>query len=168
MATKLETALIIKHQIFLSPDPADENGADGSPIPISSEQTDRWKQGQGLAQNDREYQRKRTLAPSGVDAYNTLGAGGLNDRLNQGLDLDEIKTFSIKCTGGEIDVIGGTGTPLPIFTTAASGIHLEAGHMAAFSLGPAGLNVEVNSLFDIVESSGSNPASYVLTITGAN
>jgi hypothetical protein len=167
MATKLEAALSIKHQIFLSPDPAAESGADGGPIPITSEQTDRWKQGTGSGQNDREYQRKRTVGAGATDSYNTLAAGSLVDRLNQAIDLDEFKSVSIKCTDGQIEVVGSAGNPLPMFTGAGEGFNLSAGQMCAFSLGSAGIDVTVNSLFEITETSTTAPATYVLTFTGA-
>ncbi|MBC8425132.1 hypothetical protein H8E07_13495 [bacterium] len=165
MASVLSSALTIDHQLALDP-----NSVTGRTGPIGGEnkQVDRWANGITSGSADRGYKRVRVgLGAAATDSYNTLAAGGLLDLDNQAIDLDEIKGFSLRCTDGAIKLVASAGTPLGLFLAAGDGIAMTAGDAFAFSWGAGGLDVTVNSLFEITETSGATTADYTLQFHGA-
>ena len=126
------------------------------------EQTDRWTQGTGSSQVDRAYKRVRTIGIGATDSYNLLAAGSLEDIIGQAIDADEAKALVVLCTDGEIKVTGAAANGLGCFTAASEGNALSEGQFVAIGLGKAGLDVTVNSKFDITETSGTATAAYTL------
>lgn len=167
MATTLAASLGIKHLVTLTPDPAAEPGGK-NPISLDNTQEDRWRDGAGSGLANRVYKRIRSVASGATDSYNTLAAGSLVDILNQAIDLDEMCGISLRCTSGSIRLIATAGTPIDMFQAAGDAINLDSGDMFAMSFGAAGLDVTVNSLFEILETTGTGASEYVLEFHGSN
>ena len=91
-----------------------------------------------------------------------LAAGSLEDIIGQAIDADEAKALVVLCTDGEIKVTGAAANGLGCFTAASEGNALSEGQFVAIGLGKAGLDVTVNSKFDITETSGTATAAYTL------
>lgn len=165
MASELQAALSFSLLCRLVPDITE--GLDGTVMRADAIQEDRWVQGTGSGQADRSYMRIRTIPSAATDAYNTLLAGALRDIHGQTIDLDEIKALVLRCTSGAIKLVASAGTPMGIFLAAGDGIPLVAGQYVVFGLGAAGLNVAVNSLFEITETTGTGSSGYELAFVGA-
>jgi hypothetical protein len=165
MATTSSASLDLALRLLLAPD-TDADGREG-PIKADTVQSDRWVQGTASGQVDRPYKRVRSIGAGSTDSYNTLAAGALRDIDGQIIDLDEMKALVLRCLTGSIRLVASAGTPIDLFAAAGDGLNISAGHAIAVSFGAEGLDVTVNSLFEITETTGAATASYELSFVGA-
>lgn len=107
--------------------------------------------GTGSGEADRVLLASSSLGAAATDSYDLLAAGSLTDIQGNAIDADELKGFAVKCLTGGIKVVGGVGTPLPIFTGSTEGLMLGPDQMVAFDLGAVGNDVTTNSKFDITD-----------------
>lgn len=130
----------------------------------------RWSDGTGDGKIGRDYKRIRTIGAGGTDSYNTLAAGSLLTPNGAAIDLDELKGLVLKVTSGQIQLAAPAANFLGIFSDATDVINLNAtGGLKCIALdfGSDGLDVTVNSTFDIIETSGAAGAVYELSFVGA-
>lgn len=128
-------------------------------------------QGQGASQADRVYHKLGTLAAAATDSYNTLAAGSLLDSQGQAIDLDELKMISVKCLTGAIKIDAPAANAMGFFGTATDFVPLRAGQTWGLDLvgtDGLGLDVTVNSKFDIVDTFGGTGSTYEIEFVGAN
>jgi len=150
MATELAAELTINARTTLyGSDPITE-GTAGDRL-----STRRWTQGIASGNVDRRYLVDGTLAGSATDSYNLLAAGSLTDDYGQAIDADELKGLVLKCVTGQITFLAPGANQLGCFNAAADGIILAAGQTMALDFGAGGLDVTVNSLFDVDDSGGA-------------
>jgi len=122
----------------------------------------RWTQGTGSGEIDRIYIRERSaLGAAATDNYDLLGAGGLNDIHGQAIDADELKAIFLLPTDGSILFEAPAANYITLFSAATDATEVPSDGML-LSWGADGLDVTVNSKFDITEVSGAVTADYLL------
>ena len=127
--------------------------------------------GQGADQADRCYAKLGTLAAAATDGYNTLAAGSLVDSQAQAIDLDKLKMIVVKCLTGSIKIDAPAANYMGFFGTATDYVPLRAGQTWGLDLigtNGLGLDVTVNSKFDIVDTFGGAGSTYQLLFAGSN
>ena len=105
-----------------------------------------------------------------ADSYDLLAAGSLLSPLGEAIDLDELKGLALRVTSGSIKFQKPGSNGLALFTSNNHGLLLSATaglRAIVLDLGPDGLDVTVNSKFDIVEATGAATATYELALIGA-
>ena len=130
----------------------------------------RWSNGAGSGQIGAAYRRLRTVASGATDSYDLLAAGSLVSPLGESIDLDELKGLALRVTSGSVKFQKPGSNGLGLFTTNNHGLLLSATaglRAIVLDLGPDGLDVTVNSKFDIVEATGAATATYELALIGA-
>ena len=130
----------------------------------------RWSNGAGSGQIGAAYRRLRTVASGATDSYDLLAAGSLVSPLGESIDLDELKGLALRVTSGSVKFQKPGSNGLGLFTTNNHGLLLSATaglRAIVLALGPDGLDVTVNSKFDIVEATGAATATYELALIGA-
>ncbi len=126
----------------------------------------RWTDGNASGQVNRVYRKTGSLGAGATDSYNTLAAGALTDVYGQTIDLDELKGLVIVPLTGSIRLEAPAANFIGIFNDATDLLNVPAGGLA-FDFGAAGLDVTVNSKFDITETTGAATATYELWFIGA-
>ena len=130
----------------------------------------RWTTGTGTGKIGAVYRRLRTVGSGATDSYDVLAAGSLTTPLGEAIDLDELKGLALRVTSGSIKFQKPGSNGLALFTTNNHGLLLSATaglRAIVLDLGPDGLDVTVNSKFDIVEATGAATATYELALIGA-
>jgi hypothetical protein len=130
----------------------------------------RWTTGTGTGKIGAAYRRLRTVASGATDSYDLLAAGSLVSPLGESIDLDELKGLALRVTSGSVKFQKPVSNGLGLFTTNNHGLLLSATaglRAIVLDLGPDGLDVTVNSKFDIVEATGAATATYELALIGA-
>tara|TARA_R110000823_G_scaffold35078_2_gene97061 strand:+ start:216 stop:737 length:522 start_codon:yes stop_codon:yes gene_type:complete len=130
----------------------------------------RWTTGTGTGKIGAAYRRLRTVASGATDSYDLLAAGSLLSPLGEAIDLDELKGLALRVTSGSIKFQKPGSNGLALFTSNNHGLLLSATaglRAIVLDLGPDGLDVTVNSKFDIVEATGAATATYELALIGA-
>jgi hypothetical protein len=128
-----------------------------------------WTSGNASGQADTIYNPGlKTLAAAATDSYNTLAAGALTDIEGATVDLDELKCIVVRCVSGAIKIDAPAANYMGFFGTATDYVPLGAGQTWAMDFGPGGLNVTVNSKFDIVDTNGGSGSTYYIEMVGAS
>lgn len=135
-----------------------ENGSGGA----------RWTNGQASGMVDKIYRTEGTLAAAGIDSYNVLAAGSLNDIVGGVIDLDEMKAFELVCVTGSIKLVAPAANFLSLFVAATDGVNLTAGQTIALDFGAAGISLGANGKFDITDTFGGAGSTYSLMFVGSN
>jgi hypothetical protein len=130
-------------------------------------ETQRTTDGTGSAQADRVFRRSGVLAAAASHSYNTLAAGGLTDAYGQAIDLDELKGIMVKCTSGAIKIDAPAANFAGFFGTASDFVPVANGACWSMMFGATGLDVTVNSKFDIIDTAGGAGSTYEIIFWGA-
>jgi len=166
MASTLSARLLILAQSSQIPDSTVLTGAREISLSNGTE-GQRWTQGTGSGQVDRQYYRDGSLGAGAIDGYNLLGPGGLKDIDGQLIDADEIKGIRLEVLTGIISFAGAPADHLPCFTDAGKGLKLAAGQTIGIDFGAAGLALGASGKFDIKELSITAGATYRLWLVVA-
>ena len=164
----LEMRLLAEETLDASVDP----GTSGTlPVEIANVTGGRrWSTGTGSGKIGRSYKRVRTVGSGVTDSYDLLAAGSLTTPAGAAIDLDELKGVVIRVTSGQVQLAAPAANFLTIFADASGAINMGAvaGLRAiALDFGPDGLDVSVNSKFDVIETSGAATATYEIEFVGA-
>ena len=73
-----------------------------------------------------------------------------------------MKGFELRCTSGSIKLVASAGTPIGLFLAAGDGVNVPNGCTIGVDWGTTGLDVTVNSLFEITDTAGGAGSAYEL------
>jgi|TARA_Y100000034_G_scaffold119215_1_gene160755 hypothetical protein len=110
-----------------------------------------WTDGGGSGQIEQAFEQNYTIGAAATQAFNTLAAGALTDLAGDTVDLDELKYLVIKVNTGTVELTAPGANFIGLFKAAADALVLPVGTYA-FDLGAAGIDVTVNSLFNLVDT----------------